>query len=170
MDVQIPPLKMTDVTVGELFRALQMASLKSVKVLTGTFGQNEQYQFFESSFGFESSNRQLEDNCVWYFRVKKPMEPTPIKEICRFYQLETLLEKNRIEDITTAIQSGWEMLHVSKLPQLKYHPETKLLIAVGSEENLTIIESVLEQLRPRQPAIPAMPRPLLPAGNLGTPK
>jgi hypothetical protein len=164
-DVQIPPLKMSDVSVGELFHALRMASIKRNNNVN-TPGYPAPVLF---SYGFETSSPLGGDNSVWYFQVQKPTEPPPIKDICRFYQLEPLLEKNKIEDITTAIQSGWEMLHVTKVPQLKFHPETKLLIAVGSEENLQIIESVLEQLRPRQPAMPGMPRPLLPV-NPGTPK
>ena len=161
-DVQIPPLKMSDVTVKELFKALQMASLKYV-----SFPSGNGYSRMATTYGFETQGNG--DNTVWYFRAEKPMEPPPIKDICRFYQLEPLLEKNKIEDITTAIQSGWEMLHVTKVPQLKFHPETKLLIAVGSEENLKIIESVLEQLRPRQPAMPGIPRPQVP-DNPGIPK
>jgi hypothetical protein len=161
-DVQIPPLKMSDVTVKELFKALRMASVRTVIIPVGNG-----YSQIATTYGFETQGNG--DNTVWYFQVQKPTEPPPIKDICRFYQLEPLLEKNKIEDITTAIQSGWEMLHVTKVPQLKFHPETKLLIAVGTEENLKIIESVLEQLKPRQPAMPGMPRPLLPA-NPGTPK
>lgn len=161
-DVQIPPLKMSNVTVKELFKALQMVSRR---VVTIPYGNG--YSQAETNYGFATQGNG--DNTVWYFQVQKPTELPPIKDICRFYQLEPLLEKNKIEDITTAIQSGWEMLHVTKVPQLKFHPETKLLIAVGSEENLKIIESVLEQLRPRQPTLPGMPRPLLP-GNPGTPK
>lgn len=97
------------------------------------------------------------------------MEPQVANDICRFYQLEPMLEKYKVEDITTAIQSGWEMLHVTKVPQLKFHPETRLLIAVGTEDNLRIIENVLKQLVADSPVLPrpTIPRP---TGTPGTPK
>jgi hypothetical protein len=38
------------------------------------------------------------------------------------------------------------MLGVSPTPELKFHPETKLLIAVGQPENLQTITSVLNAL------------------------
>lgn len=156
-DIQIPPLKMTDVTVQDLFRALKMASLKYV---LSSYNNGQNYSQSECSYGFETQGA-TGDNSVWYFKATKPMEPLPTKEVCRFYNLESLLEKYKIEDITTAIQSGWEMLHVTKMPQLKFHPETRLLIAVGPEDNLQIIENVLRQLQP-SPAPRPLPSPGLP--------
>lgn len=158
-DIQIPPLKMTDVTVQDLFKALQMASIKYV---LNTYNNGLNYSQNEVSYGFETTSNPGADNSVWYFKERKPTEPLPTKEVCRFYNLESLLEKYKIEDITTAIQSGWQMLHVTKMPQLKFHPETRLLIAVGPEENLQIIENVLRQLEPNPLSLPRPlpPRPL----------
>jgi hypothetical protein len=39
------------------------------------------------------------------------------------------------------------MLGVKSPPQLKFHPETKLLIAVGPNEELATIDAVLKELR-----------------------
>lgn len=150
-DIQIPPLKMSDVTVAELFKALQMAS---VKYVLNSYNNGQSFSQSDTSYGFETTSNPGADNTVWYFKERKPLEPLPIKEVCRLYNLESLLEKYKIEDITTAIQSGWEMLHVTKMPQLKFHPETRLLIAVGAEENLQVIENVLRQLQPSPAPLP----------------
>ena len=141
-EVQIPPLKMSGVTVEELFSALQSASIKTV--IYNTSGRN-QWSQRETYYGFKTSGSG--DNSVWYFKADKVPQMPPPAEVCHFYQLEGLLQQYKIEDITTAIQTGWEMLHVAKVPQLKFHPETKLLIAVGSDEDLGIIDTVLQQLR-----------------------
>jgi hypothetical protein len=52
-----------------------------------------------------------------------------------------------VDDITTAIQSGWKMSGgQSPLPELKYHKETKMLIAYGDPHQLSTIEDVLRTL------------------------
>jgi hypothetical protein len=51
------------------------------------------YSHIETNYGFVTQGNG--DNTVWYFQVQKPTEPPPIKDICRFYQLEPLLEKKK---------------------------------------------------------------------------
>jgi hypothetical protein len=52
------------------------------------------------------------------------------------------------------------MLGVKSTPQLKFHPETKLLIAVGPVDQLRTINDVLQELKsapssPKKDAAPA---------------
>ncbi len=147
-DTKLPALKMREVTVPALFDALTSASQKTVKYVTGTHfagGQTtEQYQQKRTSFGF---SRQPGENAVWYFFFDGLEQPTPERDICRFYQLGHDLEKFKIEDITTAIKTGWQLLNIKSPPTLKFHPETKLLIAVGHAGDLKTIDSVLQELR-----------------------
>ena len=151
-NVQLPPMKMTNVTVPELFEALKMASTK-LEMLPG--------QNFLVSYGFETRGRG--EDAVWSFHSEKPR---PL-DVCRFYQLAEYLDNFTIEDITTAIQTGWELLGVKPTPRLKFHPETKLLIAVGQPQELQTIEDVLSQLRKALPntvmratPLPGRPRPI----------
>jgi hypothetical protein len=140
-NVQIPPMKLTNVTVPDLFEALKMASTKRV------YGFNS---ITESAYGFETKGQGAD--AVWCFRSYKPREPQPESDVCRFFQLAPYLENFTIEDITTAVQTGWELLGIKPTPRLKFHPETKLLIAVGQPEQIGTIEAVLAQLRnPTQP-------------------
>jgi hypothetical protein len=48
--------------------------------------------------------------------------------------------------VTTAVQAGWKMLGEKETPQLNFHEETKLLIAVGEPTKLELIDSVLAEL------------------------
>jgi len=82
-------------------------------------------------------------------------QPPPPQQFCRFYQLGPYLQDYSIQDITTAIQTGWKLLGVKSSPQLKFHPETKLLIAVGPPEQLATIDTVLSQLRKTPKDVPA---------------
>jgi hypothetical protein len=147
-NVEIPPMKLTNVTVPDLFEALKRASLKQ-ESLPG--------RSFQSSYGFET--RGQGEDAVWYFVSQKPTRPP---DICRFYQLAEYLDNFTIEDITTAIQTGWELLGVKPTSRLKFHPETKLLIAVGQNYELGTIEDVLAQLRkapPKKAATAAAEKP-----------
>jgi len=51
-----------------------------------------------------------------------------------------------VDDITTAIQTGWKMLGDKETPAISFHKDTKLLIAVGEPSKLEMINSVLGAL------------------------
>lgn len=127
--VEIPAVKFKSITVPDLFRALAMAS-QSQQQVGGTF------------YTFETQGQG--ENTIFILRSRKPSPP---QKFCRFYQLAEVLQNYSIEDITTAVQTGWKMLGVKSTPELKFHPETKLLIAVGQPEELRIIDDVLSGLR-----------------------
>ena len=79
--------------------------------------------------------------------MKLPEQP----KVCRFYQLTPYLETYKVEDITTAIQTGWKMLGETNPPTISFHKDTKLLIAVGEPSKLQLIDSVLQQLAQGKP-------------------
>ena len=154
-DVQLPPLKMNDVDVAQLFKALEAASIKQVAVVSGTYysgygPQNSSYSTFVTSYGFKTEGT-VSDNSVWYFHADKPSLPPMVstQKICRFYSLAPYLSCGfTVDDITTAIQTGWKMSGDASLPQLNYHKETKLLIAFGEPGKLDVIDTVLKALQP----------------------
>jgi hypothetical protein len=53
----------------------------------------------------------------------------------------------KIADIVTAIETAWDMGAKERSAQLKFHQETQLLIAMGTEFELDIIDRVLTELR-----------------------
>ncbi len=131
-DVQLPPVKLTSVTVPDLFRALNLTS-RTHKLV--------QDRWVESAYEFQSTGEG--ENAVWCFQ-SRTSSPTP--NVCRFFQTAGLLDNFTIDDITTAIQTGWDLLGINPKPRLKFHAETKLLIAVGPFDQLKLIDNVLEQL------------------------
>ena len=154
-NLAIPPLKMRSVTVPELFKAVASASHKTVNVVTGTYfgginGLSSQYQQQQIAYGF-STDGPIRDESIWYFYNNTP-PPPPYQEpnrICRFFELGPYLETYKIEDVTTAIETGWKVLGAGRdftPPEISFHKDTKLLIAVGEPEKLKLIDSVLEQL------------------------
>jgi hypothetical protein len=159
-DVQLPPLKMNDVVTPQLFMALEVASVKQVAVVTSTFGGGRSgpasYSTFESNYGFETGGKPT-DNSIWYFHVSKPSLPLAVptestQKICKYYPLEIYLNRGlTVDDITTAIQTGWKMMGETSPPEISFHKETKLLIAVGEPDKLEVIDNVLKALQPPPP-------------------
>jgi hypothetical protein len=143
-DTKLPPLKMDNVDVAQLFQSLGKASAKMVAVVLG--GQS--YSTYTTGYGFKTEG-QPTDNSVWYFHVDRPA-PRPMfasEKVCQYYSLSPYLDRGfTVDDITTAIQTGWKMSGETSLPELNYHKETKLLIAYGEPNMLKTIENVLKTL------------------------
>lgn len=156
---QLPPLKMSDVDVPRLFQALKMASVKHVQYVTGTYfggpgGPSSTYSAFSSGYGFKTEGPETDDSVWYFFEDKPPQRPSSPAKSCRFYQLSSYLDHGlTVDDITTAIQTGWKMMGDVSPPEISFHKETKLLIAVGEPDKLEVIDNVLKALQPA-PQIP----------------
>ncbi len=168
-DVQLPALKMTSVNASQLFQALGEASRKITPgAPPGAPWVGGSYQ---TSYGFRQSPGSLSDDTIWYFYVEKPASPpTPaVAKVCRFYQLTPYLDRHlTVDDITTAIETGWKMLGEPSPPTISFHKDTKLLIAVGEPGKLEIIDAALKALDVPKPAPAAAgrtpaPKPAEPA-------
>jgi len=158
----IPALRMTQVTVPDLFRAMELASIKTEPYRTGSyFGAagvpaSFSYQQMKTSISFQTAG-PVSDDSVWYFRGREKVpdlsgweaKAAPAR-ISRFYSLAPYLEQGyQVEDITTAVQTAWKMLGDKDNPNISFHKETKLLIAVGEPAKLETIDAVLEALKPK---------------------
>jgi len=164
-DLKLPPLSVKNVNVAQLFNALNLSSVRQENYITGTsFGdfagvsQRHQYQTVTISYGFKTDGPPSEDSIWYFFCNKPPKSPDAVErpQICRFYQLSFYLEAGyKVEDITTAIETGWKMLGETNPPRISYHKDTKLLIAVGEPEQLKLIGDALQNLQSASPKIPA---------------
>jgi hypothetical protein len=147
-NLKLPPLKMKEVDVAQLFQALQEASRA-----------NTPYQGTTREFGFQSEGRPT-DSSIWYFYVKNLYNQFPEPKVSRVYLLTPYLDRGlTVDDITTAIQTGWKMLGKPTTPELSFHKETKLLIAVGEPSQLETIDRVLSALNAPGPTPQAKPEP-----------
>jgi hypothetical protein len=162
-DVMIPPMRLSNVNVADVFQALGRASQKTVSFRVG-----RDYQTASEAYLFTTEGMPTESS-VWAFRAMRPNIPKlPQDKAYRFYQLGSYLEDLRIDDITTAIQTAEKMINMRNPPELKFHPETKLLIAVGSEEGFDLIDDVLRAL-PKGGAKPVRSAEVLVNGYVNKP-
>jgi hypothetical protein len=69
-----------------------------------------------------------------------------------FHPVGNLLESTSIEDLSATIATAWEMLGLpgSALEHIKFHEDTRLLIATGSPEVLGLVESAIAALGAEQ--------------------
>lgn len=138
---QLPPLKMNAVNVAELFRALSLASQRRDVRTSG----NGAWTTVNVAYGFRATDNNLSDESIWYFFAEGDESP----KTSRFYLLTPYLEAGlTVDDITTAIRTGWKMRGDTAVPVLSFHKETKLLIATGEYAPLVVIDDVLRALAP----------------------
>lgn len=111
-----------------------------------------------------------------YLIIPPPLPPPPPPPVepktIQYFQLDPYLERFTVDDITTAIKTGWDMAGYKPAPAMKYHEETKLLVFYGTEPEMTVIKGVLEGIASARGSEgvgggipPAPPRPLLPRVN-----
>lgn len=140
---KLPPLKMNQVDVAKLFRALELGSAAIEVTLMGGNG----YGTSQTNYGFRTpdyNSGALSDDTIWSF-YEQGIQRQPT--ISRFYLLTPYLDGGlTVDDITTAIQTGWRLQGNAVPPKLSFHKETKLLIAVGTPSDLDTIDSVLKAL------------------------
>jgi len=144
-EVSIPPFTLKSVTVADLFAALKNVGQSSERTVIGTDDEGKPVYGTQSAFFAFRTEGKPDDNAVWSF-VAHRRESPPEAKLCRFYNLAPYLNSLKIDDITTAVRTGWEMLGESNTPKLSFHSDTKLLIAVGRPDQLKLIDSVLQEL------------------------
>jgi hypothetical protein len=154
-DLKIPALSVKNITTAQLFGALTLGSKTTRRYdVINLFEWSGAYNERTSTYGFQTEGVPNE-NSIWFFIKEgddsgpyKPVAPT----VCKFYQLSPYLEAGyTVEDITTAVETAWKMLGVTKLPEISYHKDTKVLIAVGDADKVHLISDVLDQLSKGKP-------------------
>lgn len=153
-DVRIPGISVKNVTVAQLFEAVVLASKDTRRYITGSggFGAGTSWSVMTLTYGFRTEGTPNETSIWYFYRDKIPDPRTPVPDVCRFYQLSPYLDAGyKVEDITTAIETAWKMLGIAQGPEMKYHKDTKLLIAVGEADKLQMIDDALKQLSKGSP-------------------
>jgi hypothetical protein len=137
-EVRMPPLIMKHVDAAQLFRALTSSSPTTVTVPNS--------YSYRMSYAFRTDG-SLSDDSVWYFTADLAgMAGEPQRSV-RFFNLTPYLDQGlTVDDITTAIQTGWKMAGDSTGCELSYHKETKLLIVVGNSRQFETVNNALQAL------------------------
>jgi len=103
---QLPPLNMRNVNVYQLLEAITQSSRRTVTYKAGMANERPIIERFQTAFGFRRTD--LPGHEVWFFFKDEPSIPD--FTVCRYFHLGAYLDIYKIEDITTAIRSGWKLL------------------------------------------------------------
>lgn len=146
---QLPAIDVYNVTIPQLFGAITQASQGVTNVWSYVQGQRERIglQFFK---GFRSADQPPSQDSIWYYFAKIPRdEPPPVEPVTvKVYELSSLLNDYTVDDITTAIKTTWQMLDSDSQvkPEMKFHAQTGLLVVRGTNQQLSMISQVIQQL------------------------
>ncbi|HVY68354.1 MAG TPA: hypothetical protein VHH73_00395 [Verrucomicrobiae bacterium] len=144
-----PPIKLRGVTVAQVLNAVSLASQNSEMTLARHLPNGSIMAVpVGKRFAWQEQRTSPKDSPVWCLLTQGRAGADIPAKVCRFYQLAPYLQSYKVEDITTAIETGWEMEHDEDvpLPKLSFHKDTKLLIAVGMPSQLEVIDNMLKQL------------------------
>jgi hypothetical protein len=148
-ETPLPPLKLRNVDVLQLFKALELASQKMVAYNAGSYSFNgimpqPIQQTGTKRYGFTTTG-PITRNSIWHFFAEEPPRVAPVRMV-RYFQLGPYLTQFTMDDIGSAIEAGWNLLGEKNTPKLNFHQDTKLLIAAGSAEHLEMISTMLKEL------------------------
>lgn len=160
-NLEIPAFSVKNVTVAQLFQALDQVSHKYERFTVldprprSIGGNGSDVYVEETSYGFNTVGEPTQ-NSIWYFHWNRGREQEPWQvlssTVCRFYQLQPYLKAGyKVDDITTAVETSWKMLGVTNAPAIRYHKETKVLIVVGKQEQVDLVGDILKQLSQGKP-------------------
>jgi hypothetical protein len=127
-DTRVPKFELRSVTANAVFGALD-----------ALMQQNPEDQ----------AGRWLPIRNVWVLTGKPDTRET------RVFFVGDLLTRYKIDDLTTAIQSAWQLSSRNRKPELNYHQETQLLMVLAGKTQLEIMKDVLGEMERGLASAPA---------------
>lgn len=122
-DLRMPALNLANVTISDLSTVLN--AIRTAQLVIASHGSGE-----------------ITDDTVWYLDFYSPDEVA----LSQFFNLTPYLDTFTVDDITTALKTAWGLMGEAP-PKLTFHKETKLLIAVGTQVQLQLIQNELDALK-----------------------
>jgi len=119
-DASIPAMELRSVSVVSVFDSLNLLGRNSTRPTIWT--------------------RSKDTGNIWV------LARFPDNRKTQAFYVGHLLQKFKIDDITTAVQTTWQLSVQHANAELKDHQETQLLIALGPQEQLMTVANVLAQL------------------------
>ena len=155
-DTPIPELELKKVTLADIFQALNTLS-EDKSIQWQLSGSTEPIWVLNPAPGALNTPAQVggagfpgASGFGMPGMMVDPLTGAPIPlnngRICQILPLGKYLGEYKVEDITTAVKTAWSMMGDDAGAQLKYHTDTKLLIAVGTSGQLSILSQVLSSL------------------------
>lgn len=168
-DEPVPKLRLRNVTLGDILKVIELASEGRIRASM----PGETHGSEATGLASSSASDRLGDNIVAFRIGSVPgtAAALPSAAVCRVFSLAPYLAgrsekeaQRAAKELYAAIDVAWDMLRKQdrdvQLPNLTYHEGTRLLIAVGREKDLLVIDQIVRQLSGAAPhkvsAVPAV--------------
>jgi hypothetical protein len=155
-NVVVPPIELHEVTVGQIFMALNAVAEPEYK--DGIWrrvpeAETEIWTLVRPAPQASSAGQmltQMQNAGSFQERVNRLVN-APRGKTCKVFNLSRALEAYSIDDVTTTIQAGWELLAKDTNRDMKFHKETKLLIVLGDDADINFVADVIRELSENAP-------------------
>ena len=131
-DIKVPPMQLRSVNPKAVFEALNLV-------------WRDTFQWTRSiPPGWAAGAYSATSVDIWILSRKPDQRKT------QAFYVGNLLQKFKIDDITTAVRTTWQFAGKNDKttdPELKYHQDTQLLIALADDAQLKTALEVLSQLK-----------------------
>jgi hypothetical protein len=170
----IPEFELQNVTLADMFQALNSLS-EDKSIHWQLSGSSEPIWVLNSAgggnnAGLPQAGFAMGDRYGAGMGVD-PLTGAPINSrTCQIIPVAKILKQYKIEDITTAVKTAWGMMGDDAGAQMKYHTDTKLLIVVGTPQQLNVLTQVLASLEANPQNEDDPPAPAIPGAKKGQPK
>jgi hypothetical protein len=134
-EVKLPGFTLQNVTMDDLFQALNALAGDEIKGIWQPTGTREPIWILNPTPPPARAPGQ------GVYKNQTPPSGTSV----RVFPVGKYLADYTVDDITTSIQTAWDLGDESSA-QLKFHKDTNLLLAVGSGEKLQLVAQVLAAL------------------------
>lgn len=156
-EAEVPPFKLKNVSFEDLFQALNSMNTQGAGGFWQMSGSSKPIWVLNPGAGGSGGMLPVRMPAsppiygVSGVQAAAPKEP----KRTMIFSVGPYLGDYDIADITTAIETAWEMSGYPTQAQLKFHKDTNLLIAYGTGDQITVIEQVLMALeRGRTAGVP----------------
>ncbi|HTD66807.1 MAG TPA: hypothetical protein VK846_09800 [Candidatus Limnocylindria bacterium] len=156
-DADVPYFQLRNVTLSDILKALELST-------AGRIRGGVPADALVDATGLPVPRLAAESNLVTFTILSAPGTAPSVQTtvMCRVFSLTSYLEHRSATESDRAMNLlyetfavAWEMLSKQdgdvRQPSLKIHQGTKLLIAVGREKELVVIEQVIKELQGSAP-------------------
>jgi len=162
-------ITLRSVTLGDILKAIELASDGRIQATVAGMGQRQ-----DPATGLlvPTASSDVRSNLVSFAFAGYVAESPPAPPACRVFSLVSYLAGLGENEVGAAVRSLHEAFEAAlemlkrvdkdvRSPELTIHLGTKLLIAVGREKELAVIDQIIKELQRAGPAAswPVPPKP-----------
>lgn len=144
--VIIPAFQLSAVTAAQVFNALNTLNEPDYKDGTWRRVPDDDNEIWTLTRPVGRAHGYPVEGGGFTQRLAQITQGNRTARICKVFNLAIILETYSIDDVTTAIIGALELLNPKGEPSIKFHKDTKLLIVVCDDDQISVVVDVVREL------------------------